>query len=80
MNLNLFDDSGFPVMSEKGFENKPDMMYREEKTSVFPNKTPLAMAYVPYQEWGEIIPHDKALECGTIFKDLVFPFEGGAVK
>lgn len=39
---------------------------------------PLAMAYVPWQEWEEPISLDEALRCGTIFKGLYKPFLGGA--
>jgi hypothetical protein len=37
---------------------------------------PLAMAYVPFQEWREIYPPDEALSIGTIFKELNLPFYG----
>ena len=42
----------------------------------FPEKTPLAMCYVPMQEFGELYPENTALEKGTIFPDLEFPFRG----
>ncbi|MBR2283610.1 MAG: spore coat associated protein CotJA [Ruminococcus sp.] len=35
------------------------------------------MAYVPVQQWGEVFSDEKALSCGTLFPDLVFPFLGG---
>ena len=38
--------------------------------------TPLAMAYVPWQQWREIYEPDKALCRGTIFKELDKPFLG----
>lgn len=31
---------------------------------------PIAMAYVPWQQWGELYEPDCALTQGTIFKDL----------
>ena len=37
---------------------------------------PLAMAYVPYQSFEELNEPDKALECGTLFKELYLPFYG----
>ncbi|MBO5164678.1 MAG: spore coat associated protein CotJA [Ruminococcus sp.] len=47
--------------------------------SPFPASTPLAMAYVPFQSWGDTMSPEEALDCGTLFSDLVFPFqEGGA--
>ena len=37
---------------------------------------PIAMAYVPWQEWQDLYEIDKALYCGTIFKELHKPFLG----
>lgn len=37
---------------------------------------PLAMAYVPWQEWGNLYELDKAFMIGTIFEDLSKPFRG----
>lgn len=42
----------------------------------FPAETPLAMAYVPWQEWGDTYPENTALEKGTIFPSLDYPFYG----
>lgn len=48
----------------------------------FPPNTPLAMSYVPYQQWEETYKENVALEKGTIFPSLDLPFCGkeGAVK
>ena len=37
---------------------------------------PLAMAYVPWQRWGQTYELDKALQVGTIFPELHKPFLG----
>ncbi len=37
---------------------------------------PLAMAYVPWQFWGQTYELEKALQCGTIFPELNKPFLG----
>ena len=37
---------------------------------------PVAMAYVPWQEWYGIFDLEKALCCGTIFEELNKPFTG----
>lgn len=37
---------------------------------------PLAMAYVPWQEWCNIYEADKGFCHGTIFKELNKPFRG----
>lgn len=36
----------------------------------------LAMAYVPWQNWNCPYAAEKALHCGTIFKELDKPFRG----
>lgn len=51
----------------------------KEVTGRFPENTPLGMAYVPFQEWEEPLPENSALEEGTIFSSLVYPFTGRAV-
>lgn len=40
------------------------------------DKMEVAMAYVPWQPWGEILDYDTALKKGTIFSDLVKPWLG----
>ena len=37
---------------------------------------PVAMAYVPWQQWKDIYEPCKALESGTIFAELDKPFLG----
>lgn len=41
----------------------------------FPQETPLAMAYVPLQEWGETYNETDAICNGTLFPELNKPFE-----
>ena len=45
------------------------------KIPFMPDKPHLAFAYVPYQEFKDVYPTDKALWRGTIFKELDIPFE-----
>lgn len=46
------------------------------------NGLPIAMAYVPWQEWKNIYAAEKALCRGTIFEELDKPFlgKGGCQK
>ena len=37
---------------------------------------PLAMAYVPWQEFENVLECGCGLKQGTIFEDLIFPFVG----
>lgn len=39
-------------------------------------RLPLAMAYVPFQNWGNLYEPFRALQRGTIFPDLDLPFCG----
>ena len=36
----------------------------------------LAIAYVPWQQWNQTYPLDKAMQAGTIFPELDNPFLG----
>lgn len=40
------------------------------------NGMPLAMAYVPWQEWRNIYEAEKGFHIGTIFEELDKPFRG----
>ena len=50
------------------------------ETPVFPRVTPPAMAYVPYQQWGDVYDAEKGLCRGTMFPVLDLPFSGGDGK
>lgn len=41
---------------------------------------PIAMAYVPWQQWRQTYPMDKALSRGTIFPELDLPFVMGRCR
>ena len=43
---------------------------------------PIAMAYVPWQEWRSLYEVEKGFRCGTIFAELNLPFcwKGGAAR
>ncbi len=83
MNLNLFDSADGAVLRERENNLRPPMHRPTDRpvqggdNSRFPAKTPLAMAYVPFQQWGDTMQPEEALNCGTLFNDLVFPFEEG---
>lgn len=85
MNLNLFDDMDGLILRER--ENSLDSpeMYKipvrppqNNNSSQFPQNAPLAMAYVPFQKWGDVYTDDEAFPIGTLFPDLNFPFTRGA--
>lgn len=86
LNLNLFDDMGGFILHEK--ENTYMNTNISEKSDSndtggitrFPKNTPLAMAYVPYQQWGEVYDSSDALENGTLFPELNYPFGKGGER
>ena len=49
---------------------------RKKGESMNLKNKPLAMAYVPWQFWGQTYELEKALQCGTIFPELNKPFLG----
>lgn len=83
MNLNLFDNMDGLILREReetlgsAEMNNDTVSSGNGNTSRFPKNTPLAMAYVPFQQWGEVYDPEKALCSGTLFPDLDFPFERG---
>lgn len=40
-----------------------------------PKKTSEAMAYIPYQNAGELYAPEHAIQAGTLFPELDMPFE-----
>ena len=61
------------------FDKKPDddcVKACPMPVGAFPEDTPLAMAYVPYQVWETPYEEDVALQRGTIFRSLDKPFIG----
>lgn len=50
-------------------------MNRDQKAP-FPDDTALAIAYVRWQEWGNVYEPEEAFARGTIFPDLDKPFYG----
>ena len=79
MNLNVYDEFDSMLIS-----SRPDSYSKNnpapEATTRFPANTPLAMAYVPFQQWGQVNDESEALSKGTLFSELDFPFSGGASK
>lgn len=45
-----------------------------------PINMPIAMAYVPWQQWRQTYPMDKALIRGTVFPELDLPFVMGRCR
>lgn len=75
MDLSIFED--LPGMQEMlgSMDGMNSTGGRTDNSTAFPKNTPLAMAYVPYQQWGKTYSHEQGFERGTIFEDLDYPFE-----
>ena len=64
----------------------PYQTYRQMHTVPMPERPvcenrPIAMAYVPWQNWCDLYEAEKGFQCGTIFKELDKPFFGkGGLK
>lgn len=82
MNLNMFDNIDGLVLRERenSLRRPPQNSGQIADMPEFPTSAPLAMAYVPFQSWGDTMSAENALNCGTLFSDLVFPFEEGGTK
>lgn len=78
MNLNLFDNIDGLIISRQP-DSKNDAT-SDEVSSRLPDNASLAMAYVPFQQWNNVFSMDEALNKGTLFPDLEFPFERGGVR
>ena len=81
MDLNFFDDIDGMIMHERENSLKQQIDNRQRPESPFPRSTPLGMAYVPMQQWGDTSSPEDALENGSLFPELVYPFmRGGGQK
>ena len=79
MNLDLFDDMEGIILHEREASLVSDMKNNNGNGSMtrLPKNTPLAMAYVPFQQWGETYGDDEAHSRGTLFPELDLPFSKG---
>ena len=85
MNLNFFDNTDGMLLHDKErccFSSDSDRKHTPSDSGMsrFPKNTPLAMAYVPFQEWGEVYDEENAFARGTLFPELDFPFERGEMR
>lgn len=83
MNLNMFDDIDGLILRERenSFPSKYAAHARvSDSIPRFPAETPLAMAYVPFQQISQVYEPDKALHEGTLFPELNLTFEKGGAR
>ncbi|MCM1530196.1 MAG: spore coat associated protein CotJA [Alistipes sp.] len=77
MNFNSYNNSRNFSPRENGSRNSAAFSAVRASMTPFPAATPVGMAYVPFQNWGEINSPEKALASGTLFPELCFPFQEG---
>ena len=65
-----------PVRAEPEYPSCTNESSTECCTSDVLYGLPIAMAYVPWQEWHNLYPLEKSLCRGTIFEELDKPFSG----
>lgn len=76
MNFSMFENMRTGSDMNQRFSSDNGMMPGNSRPlSRFPEQTPIAMAYVPMQEWSETYDVQEALSIGTIFPELNLPFE-----
>ncbi len=82
MNFNSYNNprNYMPRDRDSGSRNFSGFSASRTGMAPFPPETPVGMAYVPFQSWGEINSPEKAFSSGTLFPELCFPFEEGGRK
>ena len=73
----IYTQKGVIIVLKDFLYEKP---FHFEPKSEFPQNTPLAMAYVPFQSWFSTYDENTAFTQGTIFPQLDFPFCGEEVE
>lgn len=78
---------GMPSSMPMPSMNRPPMPPRRREASeprrsgeACIDRMPIAMGYVPCQQWSQTYPLDKSLERGTIFPELDLPFVMGRCR
>lgn len=69
----------YPIQNMGEASRQQNICPRPRKPE-FPEKTSVAMAYIPFQENNDVYPSEKALHSGTIFPVLDKPFLAGCLK
>ena len=86
-NIEMRSEQLETAFSEPNSENSEKLENSKYETAslqpqpmtVFPDVTPVGMAYVPYQLWGDVYHSEEGFHQGTMFPVLDMPFqpEGG---
>lgn len=62
-------------MQERGYRDANSPVCGESMAYDPLQTMPLAMGYIPWQQWQNVYEGSKGLENGTIFEELIFPFQ-----
>ena len=66
----LYDDTGRSMEIECVCSAKEKKCDKKDAMKKLGDAFPVVMAYVPWQQWGDLYNPDRALKEGTLFKDL----------
>lgn len=75
MDFSMFENMRFSNDHQRTVNNSMASQSVPGGISCFPAETPLAMAYVPMQQWSEVYDEAEAFSAGTLFPELNLPFE-----
>ena len=79
--MNNYNSCAYPMQRQGGMtEGSCSCVCNHTAMPAFPDNTPVAMAYVPFQSRGEVYKCDKALMRGTLFPCLDKPFTMGCCR
>lgn len=83
-NCSTRDNADYGCKEEKSedYRHTADSCYKDScnQATAPVDSMMVAMAYVPWQQWGDTFDYEKALQCGTIFEELVKPWIGRACE
>jgi len=69
-----------PIHSANAMDTRDNIILDGDNVTLYKcisvEDMPLAMAYVPWQQWKTVYDLNKALKIGTIFPELDLPFCG----
>lgn len=68
------------AVSGNQMQMRQQMVGKDGRSRDCLSEMPVAMAYVPWQEWRGIFDLEKGFCCGTIFEELHKPFQGMGVR
>ncbi len=76
MNINDIVFSSRPTEMQRSPASDSPALCCQQPETEFPKETPIAMLYVPFQQWRKVYEPMVGLDRGTVFEELDKPFIG----